>query len=187
MSSGGNLPYQLRPNKAVERLLFAELLNRLDPRLRIGSDYEYFGFGGPQMEDFRLLNECFPKMKMLSVEREVQVLKRQRFNRPHTNVRCKHQTSLDFVSSFQTRTKAVVWLDYTEPTERRTQVTEFQHLLRRVQQGRALRDRGRPAGPVHSRRLAPEAQGPAQAGDGGGGQTRHRGLRRSPLAVGSLA
>jgi Putative O-methyltransferase len=134
MSSGGNLPYQLRPNKAVERLLFVELLNRLNAPLGIGRDYEYFGFGGPQMEDFRLINECFPDMKMVSIEREEQVLKRQRFNRPHTNVRCKRQTSSDLVANFPTRTKAIIWLDYTEPGEREAQVTEFQHIIRRVRE-----------------------------------------------------
>lgn len=134
MSSGGNLPYQLRPNKAVERLLFAELLNRLDTPLGINTGYEYFGFGGPQMEDFRLLNECFPEMKMVSVEREPQVLKRQRFNGPHTNVRCKLKRSADFVSEFSCKSKAVVWLDYTAPSERPEQVAEFQNLLRRVRE-----------------------------------------------------
>lgn len=134
MSNGGNLPYQLRPNKAVERLLFAELLSRLDASLRIGSSYEYSGFGGPQMEDFRLLNECFPEMQMVSVEREEQVLKRQRFNGPHTNVRCKLKSSADFVSDFSCRSKAIVWLDYTAPGERLEQVAEFQNLLRRVKE-----------------------------------------------------
>lgn len=134
MSNGGNLPYQLRPNKAVERLLFAELLSRLDKPLGIGTNYEYFGFGGPQMEDFRLLNECFSEMKMVSVEREEQVLKRQRFNGPHTNVRCKLQSSADFVSGFSSKSKAIVWLDYTEPGERSAQVGEFQNLLRRVRE-----------------------------------------------------
>ncbi|HEU6449302.1 MAG TPA: O-methyltransferase [Verrucomicrobiae bacterium] len=134
MSTGGNLPYQLRPNKAVERLLFVELLNRLDATLGIDSVYEYFGFGGPQMEDFRLLNECFPEMKMLSIEREAQVLKRQRFNGPHTNVRCKLQTSADFVSNFSSKSKAIVWLDYTVPSERPEQVAEFQNLLRHVKE-----------------------------------------------------
>lgn len=134
MSSGGNLPYQLRPNKAVERLLFAELLNRLDTPLGIDAGYEYFGFGGPQMEDFRLLNECFPEMKMVSVEREPQVLKRQRFNGPHTNVRCKLKRSADFVSEFSCKSKVVIWLDYTAPGERPEQVAEFQNLLRRVRE-----------------------------------------------------
>jgi hypothetical protein len=74
MNSGGQLPYQLRPNKAVERLMFIELLGRLDPDLSIGQNYRYVGFGGPQMEDFRLLHERFPVMKMLSLEKEKDVL-----------------------------------------------------------------------------------------------------------------
>jgi hypothetical protein len=69
MASGGNLPYQLRPNKAVERLLFVDLLSILDHEIHIGRDYGYFGFGGPQMEDFRLLHERFAKMQMISCHR----------------------------------------------------------------------------------------------------------------------
>ena len=132
MNTGGQLPYQLRPNKAVERLMFLELLGRLDAPLGIGSDYDYVGFGGPQMEDFRLLHEIFPEMKMLSIEREKEVLKRQRFNEPHTNVRCKLQTSLDFVSHVSDRRKLVVWLDYTEADERPSQIAEFQSLLQNL-------------------------------------------------------
>lgn len=134
MSTGGTLPYQLRPNKAVERLIFVDLLRRLDVPLRINANYKYFGFGGPQMEDFRLLNECFPDMKMVSVERDENVWKRQRFNGPHTNVRCKRQCSNDFVSGFSCKSKVVVWLDYTMPSERTTQVFEFQTILKRVRE-----------------------------------------------------
>lgn len=130
MNTGGQLPYQLRPNKAVERLVFLELLRRLDPAVQIGTEYDYVGFGGPQMEDFRLLHEVFPEMKMLSVERELDVLKRQRFNGPHTNVRCKLQTSEDFVSRVSDRRKLVVWLDYTDADQRPAQIAEFQSLLR---------------------------------------------------------
>jgi len=133
MNTGGQLPYQLRPNKAVERLIFLELLNRLDVALGVGTEYDYVGFGGPQMEDFRLLHEIFPKMKMLSIEREPDVLKRQRFNGPHTNVRCKLQASGDFVTRVSDRRKLVVWLDYTDANERLIQFAEFQTLLRNLQ------------------------------------------------------
>jgi hypothetical protein len=132
MSIGGNLPYQLRPNKAVDRLLFVDLLCQLDGTLGVGADYKYFTFGGPQLEDCRLVHERFPSMQMLSIEEEAHVLKRQRFNEPHTNVRCKLQTSSDFVSGFSSRQKAVVWLDYTKPSERRAQIAEFQTILKRV-------------------------------------------------------
>jgi hypothetical protein len=132
MNTGGQLPYQLRPNKAVERLIFLELLSRLDAALGIRGDYDYVGFGGPQMEDFRLLHEVFPEMKMLSIEREPEVLKRQRFNGPHTNVRCKLQKSGDFVARVSDRQKRVVWLDYTEGDERPSQIAEFQSLLQNL-------------------------------------------------------
>jgi hypothetical protein len=132
MNTGGQLPYQLRPNKAVERLVFLELLSRLSAALGIGRDYDYVGFGGPQMEDFRLLHEVFPEMKMLSIERQPEVLKRQRFNGPHTNVRCKLQTSGDFVLRVSDRRKLVVWLDYTEAGERPNQIAEFQSLVRNL-------------------------------------------------------
>lgn len=133
MNTGGQLPYQLRPNKAVERLVFMELLNRLDAVLKIGATYDYVGFGGPQMEDFRLLHEVFPGMKMLSIERDLNVLKRQRFNCPHTNVRSRLQTSADFVSKVSDRRRLVVWLDYTDASERVAQIAEFQSLLRSLQ------------------------------------------------------
>jgi len=132
MNIGGQLPYQLRPNKAVERLVFLELLSRLDPALNVGSDYRYIGFGGPQMEDFRLLHEPFPQMKMLSLERDEDVLKRQRFNQPHTNVRCKLQASGDFISRLSDSGNMIIWLDYTDPAERPIQIAEFQSLLRNV-------------------------------------------------------
>jgi hypothetical protein len=132
MNTGGQLPYQLRPNKAVERLIFLELLSRLDAVLRIRGDYDYVGFGGPQMEDFRLLHEVFPEMKMVSIEREPEVLKRQRFNGPHTNVRCKLQSSSDFVLRASDHRKLVVWLDYTEANERTSQIGEFQSLVQNL-------------------------------------------------------
>jgi hypothetical protein len=139
MTSGGQLPYQLRPNKAVERLIFLELLRRLSTALPVAERYEYVGFGGPQMEDFRLLYEIFPEMKMRSIERDSEVLKRQRFNRPHTNVQCKLQQSGDFVLAVSNRKSLIVWLDYTEANERPVQIAEFQTLLSNLRGGSVVK------------------------------------------------
>jgi hypothetical protein len=139
MASGGNLPYQLRPNKAVERLLFVDLLSIFDHELHIGRDYGYFGFGGPQMEDFRLLHERFAQMQMISIEKEEAVIKRQRFNEPHTNVKCQRKNSGEFIRSFRPKTPVIVWLDYTEPAPRPQQIAEFQTLLRRVPAGSIIK------------------------------------------------
>lgn len=132
MTSAGQLPYQLRPNKAVERLIFVELLRKLEPTLQLATQYRYVGFGGPQMEDFRLLHESFPAIKMLSIERDAEVLKRQRFNCPHTNVQCKRQSSGQFVLSVTDKHNLIVWLDYAEADERPTQIAEFQSLLQNL-------------------------------------------------------
>jgi hypothetical protein len=129
MSAGG-LPYHLRPNKAVERLLFIDLLDRLDPALHFDDDYQYIGFGGPQMEDFRILHERFQGMPMFSLEREQEVLKRQKFNCPHTNLKLLRESSGEYLSRFQAKTPLIVWLDYAEEAERVEQVAEFQTLLR---------------------------------------------------------
>lgn len=139
MTAGGRLPYHLRPNKAVERLIFLQLLSYVATPLRLESDYDYVGLGGPQMEEFRLLQELFPEMSMLSIEREPPVLKRQRFNRPHTNVKCRLQKTEDFVLRVSDRRKLIVWLDYTRPVERAQQLADFQALIRNVRDGSILK------------------------------------------------
>lgn len=133
MSAGGSLPYQLRPNKAVDRLIFSDLLRRLDAIVDFTkSKHSYFGFGGPHMADFRLLHECFPMMKMTSIEEQDHVHKRQRFNAPHTRIQYLRQTSGDFIESFQPEAPVIAWLDYVLPSARRQQIQEFQDLLMRA-------------------------------------------------------
>jgi hypothetical protein len=128
--NAGSLPYHLRPNKAVERLLFVDLLDRLDEVLHFDDAYSYIGLGGPQMEDCRAVHERFQSMQMFSLERDPQVLKRQKFNRPHTNLQLVPESSGEYLSHFQAKTPLVVWLDYAEESERVEQLAEFQTLLR---------------------------------------------------------
>ena len=60
-------PYHLRPNKAVDRLALVEAIKRLG-RMGDLSEYTYYGLGGPYLEDFRLLYELCPEIKMVSIE-----------------------------------------------------------------------------------------------------------------------
>jgi len=53
--------YHLRPNKAVERVAFIDGIKHLGRFERL-SEYTYFGFGGPYLEDFRLLYEFYPEI-----------------------------------------------------------------------------------------------------------------------------
>src|SRR3989304_2371501 len=72
--------YHLRPNKAIDRSIFIELLNVLE-RYESLKGHTYIGFGGQFLEDFRLLAREFPQMRMFSIEKDEEVFKRQSFHK----------------------------------------------------------------------------------------------------------
>ncbi|MGO9585047.1 MAG: O-methyltransferase [Limisphaerales bacterium] len=130
--SAGSIPYHLRPNKAVDRLLFLELCTKLALALQIEAEsYSYVGFGGPQMEDFRLLHEKFPQMPMLCIECSENVIPRQVFNCPHTQVRFlpEAKRSGEWVKEWVPDKPVIIWFDYALKAERSEQFNEFQTLL----------------------------------------------------------
>ncbi len=51
--------YHLRTNKAIDRFTFIEAIRRMASPKEL-SECTYYGFGGPYLEDFRLLHESFP-------------------------------------------------------------------------------------------------------------------------------
>lgn len=127
--AGRTSSYLLRPNKAVDRLLFADLLDRVDASLGIGEQFTYVGMGGTYMEDFRLLHERFPRMKMVSLEERPQVSLRQRFNRPHSAIRFLTQSSQQWIEqNLPSTSRHVVWLDF-QGKNRHDQISQFQSLV----------------------------------------------------------
>ncbi len=128
--SAGSIPYHLRPNKAVDRFLFLELCTKLGAVLDINS-YQYVGFGGPQMEDFRLLHERFPRLPMLCIEASEGVIPRQRFNQPHSLVTFldKPTTSGYWLGDWKPDKPVLLWFDYASKRDRNEQFNEFQTLL----------------------------------------------------------
>ena len=44
------------------------------------AEYTYFGLGGPFLEDFRVLNDFFGDLKLVSIEVNEEVVKRQQFH-----------------------------------------------------------------------------------------------------------
>jgi hypothetical protein len=111
--------YHLRTNKAVERLLFLELLHRLDHvfgelHATSISDYTYVGLGGPYLEDFNLIHSTFGNRKMISLEIERDVLTRQAINRPCSQVSLTNLSTRDYIDDLRIgRTPSIVWLDYS--------------------------------------------------------------------------
>ena len=54
-------PYHLRANKAADRLILMETITRVTRALSASmDDYTYYGFGGPFLEDFKLIRKFFP-------------------------------------------------------------------------------------------------------------------------------
>lgn len=126
--SGGAVAYHLRENKAIERNLFVDLLTRIGRVTNI-SDYTYIGFGGPFLEDFKALHAALRINKMISIEMDENVCKRQAFNRPSTFVKLENLASGDFIRTHEFLRPTIMWLDFTAPKQLYSQLAEFQSLI----------------------------------------------------------
>lgn len=119
LSSHKHPSYHLRPNKAVDRYIFTELLQTLD-LLRPLEEYVYIGFGGPFLEDFRLLSQTFPYLELISLEEDKQTHERQRFHLCSSKMKVEHRTFKDFLATgFPSDRPVIVWADYTDMSRER--------------------------------------------------------------------
>lgn len=125
--SGGHVPYHLRQNKYIERQLFLDLLSRIH-RVRSLSKHSYIGFGGPSLEDFKIVHSYFDIKKMVSIEEDIEIYKRQKFNMPVKCIECEQESSADYIDSYTAINNAIFWLDYSSP-DPLSQLQEFQALL----------------------------------------------------------
>ncbi|MBI5353450.1 MAG: hypothetical protein HZB50_12490 [Chloroflexi bacterium] len=132
--SGGNVTYQLRPNKHVERLLFVELVEKIIAYK--SSSFAYISMGGPQLEDHKLFHQELGLVDLFSFEEDDIVYQRQKFNQRPSCVTCIPKTISEFVVNFDNfidenaliDKTLITWLDYASP-KRREQLIEFETLL----------------------------------------------------------
>jgi hypothetical protein len=132
--SGADLPYHLRPNKAIERNLFVELLTRVG-RVKNISAYEYIGFGGPMLEDYKALHATLRISQMHSIERNENTFKRQNFNLPAKFVKLHWDESEEFFRKHSfSPDGTIVWLDFTEPgaSKLKTQLDQFKSVVEKL-------------------------------------------------------
>lgn len=131
--SGGFVPYNLRQNKAIERAVFIDLLQRVarSTQLHI-HDYTYVGFAGPFSEDFKLIHSALGISKMISVEGNAHVHKRQKWNSPISCIDYRHIQARAFVDAFQPQGPSIVWLDFTTALDIGPQLDQAVMLLSKL-------------------------------------------------------
>ena len=95
--TGGNVAYHLRPNKYVERHLFAELLAKLC--LNEPMNYTYISMGGAYLEDHRLIHQTLGLKSLFSFEADQEIHKRQLFNQRPFCIKCIQKPISDFVDN----------------------------------------------------------------------------------------
>lgn len=134
MTSGATLPYHLRQNKAIDRNLFVDLLSRIG-RYRNISAFKYIGFGGPFLEDFKLLHSSLRLRDMTSLEKREEVVKRQRFNIPVSSIVILNKTSGEYLTEFDFDCPSIVWFDYTSAKDLDVQLSEVELLTRKLNPG----------------------------------------------------
>jgi hypothetical protein len=129
MVSASSIPYHLRLNKAVEREIFISFLAVLYPCLQL-SDYQYIGMGGPFLEEYRAMHARLGLRKMVCVESDENTYKRQLFNMPFGGIECINSTVEDYLQTKDLSNNSVlIWLDYSDPSNHRTQIETFMNLV----------------------------------------------------------
>jgi hypothetical protein len=96
----------------VDRYLFVEVLKRVLKLRPPNGRYTYVGFGGPFLEDLKVIDHYFPEMRLTSLECDEETFKRQRFHQFCRGVRIWPKTDRAFVSEMKEDELITAWFDY---------------------------------------------------------------------------
>ncbi len=145
MGRGSEIPYQLRPNKFIDRMLFLDFMQRITS-IRGTKGYAYISMGGKHLTDQHLVYRKTGISKLFSFDFDAETVKRQRCNLPIDTAICEQMNSseipgsLDLILSlFEGSTNFICWLDYTVPGERHRQLEEFKSVLKNALPGDVVR------------------------------------------------
>lgn len=131
--SGGNVPYHLRQNKAIDRGVFVDTLSRISRATPDNiKDYRYIGFAGPFSEDFKLVHSQLGLSRFTSIEMSEVVLKRQQWNTPLRGVDYRHCSARDFIDGYDALEPSIIWLDYASPSDLPDQLSEVESLVAKM-------------------------------------------------------
>ena len=129
-------PYHLKTNKAIDRLLLVDILDVLKMNCGL-SDYTYYGFGGPFLEDCRLIHNRCPEIQIVSIEKDEETFKRQEFHSFSKNLELRNEDFSDFLLNFSSSGKVIFWLDYTDRKLER--FNEFKSILGKVSENSVVK------------------------------------------------
>lgn len=136
MANGEDIPYQLRPNKFIDRQIFIDLLSKIVPAIDHGK-YAYISMGGKHLVDQESVYRRVGIHNLFSFDMNSEVVARQLCNRPIANAICTKMLAGDLASElddilalFPKAAHIVAWLDYTS-AQRLSQLQELCALLRK--------------------------------------------------------
>ena len=129
-------PYHLKTNKAIDRLLLVDILDVLKMNYGL-SDYTYYGFGGPYLEDCRIIHDWCPEIQIVSIENDEQTFKRQEFHRFTKKLELRYEDFSDFLLNFSSIGREIIWLDYIDREYKR--FNEFQDILGKVSENSVVK------------------------------------------------
>lgn len=141
--SGRGLPYRLRPNKYVDREMFAEFVSVLVSGAR-RETYVYVSMGGNHLSDHVAIYRRSGIKNLYAFDIEQEVVARQKFNAPFDGVCCEAHPSgelparLEEILNDFSAQNVIVWLDYTE-AKRFEQLQEVQALSSKLVNGDVIR------------------------------------------------
>jgi len=144
MSKAEDIPYQLRPNKFIDRQIFVDLLTKIVPQ-RDDGRYVYISMGGKHLVDQESVYRRVGIRNLFSFDDSADIVARQLCNRPTAKAVCKEMMASalaseidDILSTFPKATNIVAWLDYTK-RNRLSQLQEFAEVLKKCQAGDVIR------------------------------------------------
>ena len=145
--SAQSFSYPLRPGKYVDRGLFVELLQYVDRSSPV-REAVYVGFGGPCMEDHRVIHAALGLKRMISIENDEDVFEQQLFNKPLSRIVCVQRDAKDFVDEFERELKEcgvkaeerrIIWFDFEKAKDMMSQLQTLQALIGLANDGDVIR------------------------------------------------
>jgi len=110
--------YELRSAKQVERRMLIDALQTLSAAGFHISEYQYTGMGSIYFVDFVLFHKYLGIKRMWTVEHDLAITKRIRFNRPFSFVKIFMASAGDVIAKLPLNRPHLLWLDYDDYVSR---------------------------------------------------------------------